>query len=245
MKLYVYVDESGTFDKSHNELFVYGGIVVMGTEAKDNLERKYQSIENRIRSNLGVKASVGEMKASKLPMHHRKRLFHAADGLPCRRFGVVVNQRLLDNSVFLSKGAKQRYLDWALKIGIKRCVLKILKDGDVKIDSISKMAVYVDEHSSSTTGRYNLEETINEEFRFGVYNPDLNIFYEPIFSPKFPAIPVRYLNSEKVPLIRAADVTANWVYCAARDQSEYPFEWERVQTQVVMYSHPLCFQNCV
>lgn len=40
MKFYVYVDESGTFDKAHNDLFIYGGLVVAGKGDKDLIERK-------------------------------------------------------------------------------------------------------------------------------------------------------------------------------------------------------------
>ena len=34
MEIIVYSDESGTFDKIHNDIFVFGGIVFLGTEAE-------------------------------------------------------------------------------------------------------------------------------------------------------------------------------------------------------------------
>ena len=30
MDLYIYSDESGVFDKAHNEIFVYGGLIFLG-----------------------------------------------------------------------------------------------------------------------------------------------------------------------------------------------------------------------
>ena len=43
VKVYVYADESGTFDKVHNELFVYGGVVLVGAGARDDAARRYSA----------------------------------------------------------------------------------------------------------------------------------------------------------------------------------------------------------
>lgn len=43
MDLYIYSDESGVFDKAHNEIFVYGGLIFLGKRmiATENiLQRK-------------------------------------------------------------------------------------------------------------------------------------------------------------------------------------------------------------
>ena len=74
MKLYLYADESGTFDKEHNDLFVYGGLVVPGDSAKRDLERKYSAIENDIRRNASRFGDDDELKACHLRMKERKRL---------------------------------------------------------------------------------------------------------------------------------------------------------------------------
>lgn len=36
MDLFIYSDESGVFDKIHNEIFVYGGLIFLGKEEKDD-----------------------------------------------------------------------------------------------------------------------------------------------------------------------------------------------------------------
>lgn len=41
MELYVYSDESGVFDKKHNEIFVYGGMILLNKELCDITSRKY------------------------------------------------------------------------------------------------------------------------------------------------------------------------------------------------------------
>ena len=43
-RLYAYADESGTFDKVHNDLFVYAGVIILGKDAKDDLERRYTAV---------------------------------------------------------------------------------------------------------------------------------------------------------------------------------------------------------
>lgn len=50
MDLFVYSDESGVFDKEHNEIFVYGGLIFLGKEQKDLYGRKYLAAEKAIRS---------------------------------------------------------------------------------------------------------------------------------------------------------------------------------------------------
>lgn len=49
MKVFVYIDESGVFDKKHNDWFVFGGIVFFGIEAKNAFERNYRFLEEKIR----------------------------------------------------------------------------------------------------------------------------------------------------------------------------------------------------
>ena len=49
MDLFIYSDESGVFDKAHNEIFVYGGLIFLGKEEKDDYNRKYLAAEKAIR----------------------------------------------------------------------------------------------------------------------------------------------------------------------------------------------------
>lgn len=238
MKLYIYADESGTFDKAHNDLFVYGGLVVPGDSVKRDLERKYSAIENDIRKASSRFSDNDELKARHLQMKERKRLFSLLQHSPCVQFGIVVNQGKLRDSVFATKGTKQRYLDWALKMGIKKGVLGTVEQGLMAKQDITQMVVFVDEHSSSTEGKYNLSQSIDEEFRAGTYNPDYGTYHEPVFSMGFPRIPVRYHDSRSITLIRAADITANWIFCAVRDSESYPFAMQNIESTAVLYYHP-------
>lgn len=45
MDLFVYSDESGVFDKAHNEIFVFGGLIFIGKDQKDEYARRYIAAE--------------------------------------------------------------------------------------------------------------------------------------------------------------------------------------------------------
>ena len=51
MQLYVYSDESGVFDKIHNDIFVFGGLIFLDKENKDIFARRYLKAERDIRNN--------------------------------------------------------------------------------------------------------------------------------------------------------------------------------------------------
>ena len=63
-------------------------------------------------------------------------------------------------------------------------------------------------------------------------------FIRPVFDPSFPKIDVSYHDSKLVPMIRAADITANWIYCANRDYEKYPYAFNKLWNNVVIFNHP-------
>ena len=54
-------------------------------------------------------------------------------------------------------------------------------------------------------------EAIEQELKKGTYNYNYNTYYEPIL-PSVKSIELKYCNSSKIPLIRAADIVANKIY---------------------------------
>lgn len=238
MKLYVYADESGAFDKVHNDLFVYGGLVLAGAEAKDDAARRYIAIERKIREANSAHDVHPELKASFMTLKERKRAFQSIKKPGCHQFAVIVNQRALRDEVFDSKKRKQRFLDYALKRGIKRGIVQALREDGIPRESIDSVTVVVDEHSTSTCGEYNLMESINEELRNGMFNPTWQLFFPPVFTHGIPEIPVAYVDSSKVPLVRASDITANWVFMAERDRETYPHAIEALEGRCTLLRLP-------
>lgn len=71
MDLFVYSDESGVFDKEHNEIYVYGGLIFLGKQQKDVFTRKYIVAERSIRR--GKYAKDEELKACKISNSEKRK----------------------------------------------------------------------------------------------------------------------------------------------------------------------------
>lgn len=237
MKLFVYADESGVFDKAHDDLFVYGGVIVLASR-RENSIRQYLALEQDIRAHSNGELDGVELKASYLSMKDRSRVFRLIPHYGCWQFATIVDQTRALDSIYVDKKTKQRFLDYALKRAIKHGVCSLFASKALAKSDVSAISVVVDEHSTSTNGRYNLEESINNEFRFGTYNMTWDQHFSPVFGPSFPPIPVSYVDSARVPLVRAADVTANWVYRAERDKNSYPAALESVCKRVSLLRLP-------
>lgn len=134
MDLFVYSDESGVFDKEHNEIYVYGGLIFLGKEQKDIYARKYIAAEKALR---GQKYAVDEeLKACRISNKEKGKLYRSMNGTI--RFGVIVNQKNVLDRIFHSKKDKQRYLDYVYKIGLKKAFQKMIADGIIEKNSIEK-----------------------------------------------------------------------------------------------------------
>ena len=211
MDIYVYSDESGVFDVAHNKYFVYGGLLFPSKEDKDSFVNKYLHAERCLRAG-GKYAGVKELKASAVSNADKQKLYRATN--QCFRFGIIVNQKRLLPRIFADKKTKQRYLDYAFKIGLKRYLEQLISEGQIDPGAVRDITVQVDEHSTATNGRYELREALLNEFKSGTYNATWDTYYPPLF-PQMNSLDVQYMDSSKKPLIRAADIIANKVYHAA------------------------------
>ncbi len=126
MNIYIYSDESGVFDKLHNDVFVFAGLIILGTESKEVWSRKYSAVERILRREKGVSKDY-ELKASQITNKEKGKLFRSLN--QCEKFCCVINQEKILDKIFTSKKDKQRYLDYARK-----------KDYE-KLDEISNLNV--------------------------------------------------------------------------------------------------------
>lgn len=209
MNIFVYSDESGVFDCYHNEYFVFGGIVYLDKKTRDNSARLYLSVENAIRTETGIPASE-EIKASnqRLNAKHKRRLLYVTNKE--FRFGIIVKiqQLRIRQQIANNKKSRQRFMDFAYKIGVKRLLQRLIQDGVINPDDVENMYFFVDEHNTATDGVYELHETLSQEFIHGIINFDTMTSFPPLF-PKAKSLQLQYRDSKKVTLIRAADIVAN------------------------------------
>jgi hypothetical protein len=215
VNIFVYTDESGVFDKVHNQYYVFGGLVFYGKEERDNCSRLFVNAEKAIRSK-GWYNDSQELKASVISNEQKGSLFRSLNKYD--KFGVIIDQSKVFDSIFDYKKSKQRYLDFAYKIGLKRYFEKSIKANKLRPEEVEHIFVFVDEHTTATDGRYELRESLEMEFKSGTYSENYSYFFPPIFQ-KIDTIDLEFCNSEKKPLIRAADIIANNIYHSAITES--------------------------
>lgn len=212
MAIFVYADESGVFDQANNQLFVFGGLIFLSKEHRDNEKRKYINAERTLRTR--SKATIkGELKACSLVPKDKSSLFRSLNNV--YRFAAVVHQRELKAEIFNHKKTKQRYLDYAFKIALKRALQDLIKSGHLNSDFDDDLVVFFDEHTTATDGRYELHEGLESEFKLGTFNGTYGKFFPPLF-PNLKSVNLTMKDSQKDPLIRAADIVANKVFYHAR-----------------------------
>ncbi|MDO4813895.1 MAG: DUF3800 domain-containing protein [Gemella sp.] len=212
MDLYIYSDESGVFDYKHNEYFVFGGVIYLSKESKDESIREYTGVEKELRKRSSVKNGV--LKATRLKNKHKRRLFNSLKGT--YKFAVIIKESRVNAEIFNSKKSKQRYLDYAFKIGLKRTLGTLIERKIIDKTTINTVYVYQDEHSTATNGLYELREALYQELKYGTHNFKYNMYHPPLFEGMENVL-VEYLNSEKHTLIRAADIVANKIYRSCMD----------------------------
>lgn len=207
MDIFVYSDESGVFDNIHNELYVYGGLILFGKEQMDEYTRRYLAAERSIR---GTKyPTEKELKACTITNTEKGKLFRSINH--AISFGVVIDQKAVMARIFQSKKDKQRYLDFAYKVGLKNALAKLLDEGRIQEGSVRNIHVFCDEHSTATNGRYELGEALEQEFKLGTYNFNYDHFFPPLFEG-MGKVRLYFRDSKTTPLIRAADIVANRIY---------------------------------
>ena len=144
MNIFVYSDESGVFDKEHNDYFVFGGVILIGSNEKEVWSRKYSSVEKMLRKNKGVPSDY-ELKATQITNKEKGKLFRSLN--KCYKFGVVVRENDVHDRIFQGKKDKQRYLDFVYKIAVKRAFEALIHDGVIDPDEVERLYFFVDETS--------------------------------------------------------------------------------------------------
>lgn len=99
-------------------------------------------------------------------------------------------------------------------MAIKSKLKKLIAQGFIEPKCVESLVVYVDEHTTATDGIYELRESLEQEFRYGMYNWEHMTFYPPLF-PDLLDVQINYCNSKANTLIRSADIVANRLYFMA------------------------------
>lgn len=193
------------------------------------MSRRYSCVEKVLRKNKCVPSNY-ELKATHVSNAEKGKLFRALNKF--YKFGVVIREQNVLDRIFKSKKDKQRYLDYAYKIAVKRAFEHLIQTGVVNPNEVERLFFYVDEHTTATNGRYELKEALEQEFKLGTYNYNYAIYYEPIFK-NMKEVKLEYCNSASKLLVRAADIVANKIYYFAKNENRN--ELKRLSNMHVIY----------
>lgn len=216
MNIYIYSDESGVFDKIHNDTYVFGGILVIENNNKQILSRKYSKAERDIRRSNPKYRDI-ELKATNLSNKYKVKLFRSLNNE--YKFATIINQSKVYDDFYKHKKSKQRYLDYAYKIGVKKAFQQLIKEKVIDPNEVTGLYFYIDEHTTATDGVYELKESLETEFKIGVTNFKFNKVHKPIFK-NLKHVDVKFCNSSKNTLVRAADIIANRVYYLCKNDKQ-------------------------
>ena len=208
MDIYIYSDESGVFDYIHNKYYVFGGIICFGKEEKDKWSRMYSNVEKTLRESHKYETG-SELKASNVTNAEKGKLFRSLN--KCFKFAVIIDESKLDKRIFKEKKHKQRYLDYAYKMVLKKCLKTLIDSKLISPRDVDNIYINADEHTTATDGKYELRENLLNEFKYGTFNYNWDVFHEPILK-SLKGVSVQYCNSKKNTLVRTADIVANHFY---------------------------------
>lgn len=86
MSIFVYGDESGVFDATHHDVFVFGGLIFLNKEARDAEYRRFIAAERKLAPLYGATDRNFELKACRLKNKHKAGLFRSTNH--CIRYAV-------------------------------------------------------------------------------------------------------------------------------------------------------------
>lgn len=205
----IYSDESGVFDKEHDDVFVFGGIILNATiDEVSKTASLYKEIEKTLRRKLAYK-DIEELKAVNLSFQDRRWVFSKLK--PLYKFGAIIELPRVRDEMFINKKIKQRYQDFAYKLGVKNAFEAMLEAKLVNKYDELRFEFFVDEHHTATDGRYELHEALLQEFKDGTVNYNTMHYFPPLF-PNTVSLNLHLADSKTNLLVRAADIVANRIY---------------------------------
>ena len=105
-------------------------------------------------------------------------------------------------------------MDWVYKMAVKTKLLFLSAEGLLNLSEVERIYFLIDEHTTATDGRYELKESLEQEFKFGVFTNNFTTYHPPI-CPNLLSLEVEFCNSKSKTLVRAADIVANRLYFMA------------------------------
>ena len=95
--IYVYSDESGVFDHIHYDNFIFGGLIFLNKDDKDNAIKNYKHIEKTLRQTNKYPCS-SELKTYYLSKKHKNNIYRSLNNY--YKFGIIINQNKINDNIY-------------------------------------------------------------------------------------------------------------------------------------------------
>lgn len=206
--VYISLDDSGKLNKNEKYL-VYAGLYFTNQKVLEKFKAKYKNIRNDIAKKDSY-SDIEELKGYTLKNNDRIRLLKFINKYETLAL-IVDNSKIEKEEILISKNAKGRYRDYIIKLLIKELFINLVAKKIIDPYKPIKLILNIDQESSKTNGRYNLDEGITEELAKGIINFNYGFKTAPIVFSKF-EVHLYSQNSKDSIIIQASDIVANNVW---------------------------------
>lgn len=210
-EIYINMDDSGKLSL-HENVCVYGGIIFLSKKDKDKFITQYRSIIKSIRCKYCHQRTCNhicpEIKNTNILPNDKRRLMNYIKKYYI--VALVINNNLVYKQILNNKGAKGRFIDYALRRVIKESIKNLIKNNEVNSYNNIKLIINIDEQSTKNNGYYNLKDGLFEELKHGITNYNYGGIISPIIHGEF-NLSLRYQNSANSYVVQAADLLAGTI----------------------------------
>lgn len=214
--VYIYMDDSGRM--SHADKYCsYGGVYFKNRNDRDNFKRHYLDIikENKCRfceqDKENCSKDCPEIKSHSTNTRFRRRIVNLIKNSQyANSYATTVYTRKIPSEVLNVKHSRGRRTDYYQKRVIKEILKKLITEKVIDPYKHLKLIVRIDESPTATDGLYRLEESIIEEFVYGITNFNYECTFPPILFGGL-KLDLKYVNSKKEPLVQASDFLVGYV----------------------------------
>ena len=209
-EIYINMDDSGKLS-THEQVCVYGGLIFLSKKDKDKFITQYRSIIKDIRCKYCKKEcnhKCPEIKNTNIKATDKRRLMNYIKKYCV--IALVINNNLVYNHILESKGAKGRFIDYAIRRVIKESIKNLIKSKKINAYDSTKLIINIDEQSTKNNGYYNLKDGLFEELKHGIANYNYGSIITPIIQGEL-TLSLCYQNSANSYVVQAADLLAGTI----------------------------------
>lgn len=214
--VYIYMDDSGKMTHAE-KCCSYGGVYFKNRNDRDNFKRLYVDIikDNKCKfcecDKTNCAHDCPEIKSNNTNTKFRRRIVNLIKNSEyAHSFATTIYNRDIPLEVLNVKHSRGRRTDYYQKRIIKEIVKKLIAEKDIDPYKHLTLIIRIDESPQATNGKYDLKESIIEEFLYGITNFDYGCTFPPILFGGL-KVDLDYVNSKETALVQASDFFVGYV----------------------------------